>query len=360
MKKSNLMIVIVFIFFLLGPNIIYWFIKDRMDNKNYENRELYVKPKFNLNTITLYPNNYENYFNDHLAFKNEIRKVRSSINYKLFHVSSNNRVIVGEDGWLFYNSDGANDGITISELRHINEHDDKEISEIKNKIITTKNKLKEKDIDLYVWVISNKEDVYSEYLPKAININKSGYENRVEKLIKNGNEAEIIYVKDELLNGKKKYNTYYKYDTHWNDYGAYLGVKKLMSNIDSNYQMSDVKIDYVQHGGDLARMNLMHNLANKEPTNVGFLEGVSANCKNKENIKICSSNGTNSDTILVIGDSFREASVQYLSKVYKKSIFIHRDIFKKSFIKKYNPDIIVYESVERYAGCLENIDVLIK
>lgn len=362
MKKSDLMVVIIFVFFLVGPNIIYWFVKDKMDNKNYENRELYTKPELSISTITLYPNSYENYFNDHLAFKNEIRKLRSSVNYKLFHVSSNNNVIVGKNGWLFYNSDEAKDGITISALRHINEYDDEQIKQIKDKIITTKNELKKKDIDLYVWVIANKEAVYSEYLPKVININRNGPESQIKKLIDNGNEAEIIYTKESLLKGKKKHGTYYKYDTHWNDYGAYLGVSELMDKINPNYQIENIEINYKKYGGDLARMNLMHHLKNKEFNNTNFMENVKVTCKKKNNMRICNSTGNQDQTIMVVGDSFimRDEAEKYLSKIYQKSIFVHRDVFEKELIEKYNPDIIVYESVERYIDCLTNIDSLIK
>ena len=80
MKKNDLVIVIIFIMFLFIPNIAYWFIKDKMDNNNYENRNLYTKPEFSFKNITEFPKNYENYYNDNLAFKNEIRKIRANVN----------------------------------------------------------------------------------------------------------------------------------------------------------------------------------------------------------------------------------------------------------------------------------------
>ena len=107
MKKKDLFIIIIFISFITLPSIFYWFLKDKMDNTNYENRNLYDKPKLELKSITEFPTNYEYYFNDNLSFKNEIRKIRSNVLYKLFNISTTPRVIVGEDGWMFYNSIAA-------------------------------------------------------------------------------------------------------------------------------------------------------------------------------------------------------------------------------------------------------------
>ena len=45
MKKNDLIIVITFILFLIGPNISYFFLKNKMDLTNYENRNLYNAKK---------------------------------------------------------------------------------------------------------------------------------------------------------------------------------------------------------------------------------------------------------------------------------------------------------------------------
>ena len=46
MKKKDLIIVIIFISFLVLPSILFWFVKDKFDNTNYENRTLSSKPEF--------------------------------------------------------------------------------------------------------------------------------------------------------------------------------------------------------------------------------------------------------------------------------------------------------------------------
>jgi len=83
MKKNDLVIVVLFIMILFIPNISYWFLEDKMNKNNYENRELYTKPELKFKDITEFPKKYEKYYNDNLAYKNEIRKIRANLNYKL-------------------------------------------------------------------------------------------------------------------------------------------------------------------------------------------------------------------------------------------------------------------------------------
>lgn len=362
MKNKDLIIVIIFILFLVGPNIIYWFVKDKMDNNNYENRKLYEKPEFEFKDIANFPNNYENYFNDHIAFKNEMRKARSNALYKIFNISSNNRVIIGKDGWLFYNGAAAGDADTISDFRNINLYSTKDSERIKNMLLLTRDKLKDKNIDFYIFIIPNKENVYSDYMPSIINRKHAGG-SKTEVLInylKENTDLNIIYPKQTLVDNLKNYNTYYKYDTHWNNYGAYLGVKDLMEKIDSDFDMQNIEVKMLTHnGGDLASMNLM-SVSNEEPSVYNFYNDVKYECKTIDKIEKCTSNGLKNEKIMFIGDSFRTASKQYISKIYKNSIFMHVNNYNTDFIEKYDPDIIVYEAVERFSYLLATSYQLVK
>lgn len=361
MKKKDLFIVIIFIMFLTLPSISYWFLKDKMNTTNYENRNLYEKPELTFKDITDFPKNYENYFNDHLPFKNEIRKTRTKILYDVFNISSSSRVIVGEDDWLFYNGAYVNDGDSISDYRKTTKYSKQEKEEFKKSLLKTKNILEEKNIDFYILVIPNKENVYSDKLENIIkrsNNTKSITEDLIEYLQEKSN-LNIIYPKEQLIAGRNKNDTYYKYDTHWNNYGAYLGVTYLMKKIDNDFEIPEVTITKEPISGDLASMNLMSEKKNYEPIVHGFYDNIIYKCDDIDGYKKCNSDNALYDkTIIFVGDSFRTATVQYLSKLYKKSIFLHKRDYNEDFIKKYDADIVIYEVVERYSSALINTDIL--
>ena len=363
MKKENLIITIVFISLLFLPNIVYWFIKDKMDNNNYENRELYKKPELTFNTILSFPRNYENYFNDNLAFKNESRSIRSKTLYNIFKTSSNSKVIIGKNKWLFFNSSAANDMGSISDFRNFSSYSKEEMNVIKEKLLKTKEKLNNKKIDFYVLVLPNKENTYSDYIPSLIKKSNRGY-SKTEMLINYLNKEtnlNIVYPKEELIKGRDSMDTYYKYDTHWNDFGAYIGVKELMKTIDSDFKMEKATFSKGKTLGDLANLNLASKYLNINEIIVkDYLSKINLSCNVNGEFRNCESNGIYDKTILFVGDSFRNATVNYLGKIYKKSIFVHKNIYNQDLIEKYKPDIIIYEAVERYSYTLNNSDQLIK
>ncbi len=357
MKKQNLFIIIIFIAFLTLPSITYVFVKDKMDNANYENRNLYTKPTFNIKTIFEYPKAYDNYYNDHLPFKNEIRKLKSKILYT-FNVSATPRVIIAKDKWLFYNSEAANDGETIENYTKTSKYSKKDKKNIKKELELTNNKLKSNNVDFYLLVIPNKENVYSDKLEGIINRSKNKY-SKTEDLInylKKETNLNIIYPKEILLKNRKKYETYGKLGTHWNNYGAYLAFNNLMKNINNTYTPKPIKIAFKKDENGIAKMNLLNDLTHKEATVTNFYNNIKTNCTiNKYYAECESSNPIYNKNILIVGDSFREKLIPYISKLYKNSTFIHRDFYKQEYIKEKNIDIVIFITVERYSECLKNI-----
>ena len=362
MKKNDFLIIILFIMILTLPSILFWFLKDKMDLDNYEYRNLYQKPKLEFKNITKFPQNYENYFNDNVAFKNELRIFRSKVLYDIFNMSSNEKVIVGENGWLFYNSKINEDTDSILDYRNTFKFDESIKNVYMQILLNTKILLKERNVDLYILIVPNKENVYSDKLENIINrVDNSN--SRIEDLIdylRENTDLDIIYPKEQLILNRKINETYFKYDTHWNNYGGYVAIEELMKVIDDKFEMPKITITMKKGNGDLARMNLMPYITNDEPIITGFFDDISIYLEELPQYTLCSSDNAIYDkTVLVVGDSFMNTTKQYISKLYKKSIFVNRDDYNENYIKQFDVDIVIYESVERLAGELFNIEKLI-
>ena len=108
-------------------------------------------------------------------------------------------------------------------------------------------------------------------------------------------------------------------------------------------------------------MNSLPNLRNSEPTVENYYDSIPSNCNYSEEYNLATCNSEKplyNKTILVVGDSFRKASIQYVSKLYKKSVFIDKHIYNQNnqdHIKQYNPNIVIYEVVERASVNLLNL-----
>ncbi|MEI0700022.1 hypothetical protein R4K92_13985, partial [Brachyspira intermedia] len=80
-------ILIIFLCFLIMPNIIYKVFYDKFDHKNYENRVLSVKPILDVKYLDKYPKEYETYFNDYILFKNELLKLKNLIDINSIYIT---------------------------------------------------------------------------------------------------------------------------------------------------------------------------------------------------------------------------------------------------------------------------------
>ncbi len=77
---------------------------------------------------------------------------------------------------------------------------------------------------------------------------------------------------------------------------------------------------------------------------------------NSDNSIITINNEPVSDKkVLLVGDSFRMNLIHYISKYYSKVVYVHRDYYQNN-IDDDDFDIVILESVERYAYLLENFE----
>lgn len=232
-KNKFGVILILFLCFLIMPNIIYRIFYKNFDHTNYENRTLASKPILVLTNINEYPKKYEEYFNDYLPFRNELVKLKNLNDIFVFKNVFVRRVLLGKNKWLFNNDDNLTEKYMGIERYYFTKE---ELEIAKNNLIHFRDELKKKNIDFILMVCPSKYFIYSEYMPDYIKRKsiKSGTDIFVE-YIKNNTDIKVVYPKEELLKYKDKYQLYYKYDTHWNSLGTYIGYTELtrILNIDN-------------------------------------------------------------------------------------------------------------------------------
>lgn len=352
-RKSKL-IIAIFVLALTIPSISYPFLKQFIDTANYENRELASKPELDYSNYLEFPNLYENYFNDHTAYKNQFIKLNNLINIKLFNTLDNSQVILGKDNWLFYKGEG---GIAINEYKAENLYSKGQLEQILYNVVEYRNKIKETTgSDFILMLIPDKEHVYEELLPDYIH-SKSDIK-RIDQIydyITQNSDVKVCYPLNVLRNAKKGNQVYYKYDTHWNQLGAYYGSMDLLKTIGVT-KNRNLEFDMISDvSGDLAGMiylreyffddsdYLLKNYFNNINVNEIFndSQGNLSLTKYKSSVN-------NNKKIYFVGDSFREAMKKYLSKQFKDCTFVHRDVFNKNDYLDEHPDVFVYEMVERY------------
>ena len=355
--KKNINIIIFLILFLIISVPLFGIRGSGGEKSESENRVLASKPSLFLEDSKLNPNlksEFNAWLNDNIGFRNEMIQLNTDINYKIFDKVSNNDVLVGKENWLFYQGEGK---VSISNYQAINHYSENELQTILKNVMELKEWCESNGMEFVLMLIPNKEYIYSEYLPEGIiEVNKKKNIDLVVEYIRSHSDVNVVYPKDALIEGKKTHSVYYKYDTHWNPYGAYIGYSELLKSIGmepitfNNFKSKKV----LNNEGDLSNMAVLND---KLIPYEEFKIKDSSKCifddkQGNLSYQKYTSDDLNGKSIFFMGDSFRMAIKPYLNQSFKYTNYVHRE--RKDFEEaiQENTDVFVYEIVERYVNTL--------
>ncbi len=374
-KRFAVSVISIFIIFLVLPSLLWGGLKiastfncnaiEKLNFDTGENRNFAEFPKnFDPKTIT---SDLESWYNDNLPFRSVVFLAKKSIDKKLenqytqkirpLFVGASEEIIPiyhgagaieGKDRWLFYRADNSEAYYSGSNILTQEETDD---------YINILNRLEDicnsKNIKLQIAIFPNKEHVYTEFYPTVKIENQYKKVNRWTDYAKENCKADVIYPVKVLNDAKKIGRLYFKFDTHWNDVGAYIGYSEIMKTL--GYQPKDIKelkitakdTGYIH---DLIQLgNLDSTLYNDDKL---YLVEYESEIKNL----------TEGLNFVLIGDSYKNSMSQFFYKDFESCKLEHRDDLKKENVIEEikNADILVLEAVERYdADLIESAQTII-
>lgn len=352
--------ILMFLLLIALPVALYPYFAEKLDGENYEKRTLAQKPELSFSNFMDFSAQYEAYFNDSLPFRNRMIAFNSLMDHSLFRISSVAHVLVGTDGFLFYHPNG-NDGDPIGDYMGTTSYTDEEIKLMAHRLLRAQYDLEKDGRGFAVLIAPNKETLYAgEYLPGLRKENELSRADKLYEYLKT-TDLNVTFPKAELQAYMERHPdryTYYKTDTHWNSIGAYIGTQVVMEAL--GLPITDIDsvrvIEKERAPGDLAHMLGMTDvLPNDEDYNIvdssvpAVIKKDTAFGDGDTMVRYTNTEG-NGKTLLVVRDSFAVFMMPHFNNHFSECIYIHRSAYNPAMIKQYDPDFVVYESVERYAG----------
>lgn len=366
MKEKNLgqRIILATFIIVICFSWLFWILLGKfVDQANYENRELATRPRLTVDSYQIYSDEYEEYFNDNIPFRNNLITINSAIDYFVFNRSTSTRVIIGKNNFLFYTGDNS-----IGCYQGTNLLLDEELEAMAQNCREIQAYLNEQGKEFVIFVAPNKERIYYDEMPEQYGTPADVYRAlQVVEYLRNNTDIRIVYPYDELMQAKEslEQNIYYKTDTHWNWVGGYVGATALMREL--GIEMPDILSDEVtittgsNAAGDLAGMlNLIKQLTytDYEYTVEGY------DTHNVENIEwdfynafIYHAEGADPRKVYVYRDSFGSAISTYIGSQFTDTYMRHLSTYTYEDFAEQNPDIFVYEVVERLIGSLASFSI---
>ena len=296
-------------------------------------------------------------FDDHLWGKEALISTFNQLKLKLGdRVIS--KVLVGKEGWLDYTGFGNLDG-----YQNAFETSPEELQNTVKKLQKLYKELKKRNITLLLVIAPNKATIYPDKLPDEIQ--KLGPRSKLDVLtdyMQQSGPPIMLDLRPALLEGRKKQEIYYKTDTHWNQYGAFIGYTEIMKALSKTYrQLTPKRIEDFEL---TTQKPYLHDL----PRYIGathMLEtGVVISPKENDAhlavlnndalapLQIYITQKKNSPTILMYVDSFGIKLKDFFPPQFSKSTFIvntseYPDALSLTTIDIIKPNIVVVEMVER-------------
>ncbi|MDR0828077.1 MAG: acyltransferase family protein [Desulfovibrio sp.] len=304
-------------------------------------------------------------FVERAAVRKKIQTTFAFISYILpqdFH-----KAFIGNDGWLFLGNDydSCLDKLTGEISPAITAHSESSSSSI----IAL---LKQYDgIKKIIFIGPNKSTIYPEHLPTDIRPSSHRYISPIlQKFQESG--IDVFDPTEVLLKAKNDKLLYYRTDTHWNNFGAYLAVQGLLMHLDFTPEMIDKafgNLDFTSgppHNGDLINIGKFELKAVAGDNFVpvwrlphGDLTLIESNGAQKSlpslasvgpgldtPIRIMNPNAAGNLKVWIFGDSFSVAASPFFNAMFAETLYLHRGS-KSLLLEGSPPDLIIYEGVER-------------
>jgi hypothetical protein len=330
-----------------------------------ENRFLAAKPdirEFKINK-PVFQIKFEQYFNDHFGFRSVLIYLNNYARVIHLNASPNPLIAIGKEGWLYFD-DSTNPA--FKDYMGVAWYNENQLDKIVANLTAINRELTRRKITFFVVIAPDKQTIYPEYLPDSIRKYrpKTKLDQLLERLRYHMPELYVVDLRSALLREKKKakYPLFYKTDTHWNNYGAFISSVEILTALKLRHaeikppSMTDMEIqEFNSPGQDIALMLAMSDvLEDKEVHLVGKnihqpieFEPVYTSHQGSPMVGFTMDN-SKFPKLLMFRDSFGTRLIPYLSRCFFRSVFILSTKIDWAVVDQEKPDIIILEIVERH------------
>ena len=335
---------IFFILILLPPVLMPW-----SRNLQTENRlpapapEVFKNGGLNLSL----PGDIEEYFKDRFAGRTQMINAYSRIVGWLFNVSANDKVVMGRDGWLFFQE-------TVGDYTGNSALSDTEMDALINALLEIKRAAEARGQVFLIAIAPNKNSIYGEYMPRRYK--KTVDPTNYERLMAAGG-LDFIDLHSSLLEMDRP--MYYLTDTHWNGLGAHLAAREIMLAIEEKTGvMADFDWDATMPKtgpvtGDLGRMLYPENPP--EETDYFFDDvdqsfSTVGRYRSPDDLHITTESDGATLHLAIYRDSFANSLIPYFSNAYSNVYYTRQTPPPMDSAAMQEADVIIFELAERRIG----------
>lgn len=321
-----------------------------------ENRTLAPFPTFALNrhAVGLFPEKFKAYFEDRFGFRQTLIGWQARFKVNVLGVSSSREVILGKDGWLFQPPDDS----SLETYRGARPLTPAQLAQWLRVIETRRAWLAARGIPYLFVIAPEKNSIYPDYMPDAMMRRPS--ESRLDQLLsfmREHSEVKILDLRPALGEARSRARLYHRTDTHWNDYGAFVGYQAIigeLAKIDARlHPMAEADFEIYSEktkGLDLAAMLGLDDVMTEEYIRMRsrkFAIESSGYTSNTLPRMVSERKESGLPRLVMFRDSFSNYLIPFLNQHFSRAVYIWNNGFDPQLIEAEHPDFVIQEMIER-------------
>lgn len=331
-----------------------------------EKRALAEFPNFSFKPTTWrdYFAGLEKYYNDHFGFRKTLLRWEHKWKRSLFRESSVTEAMIGRDGWLYL----ARGGMVDNMLGNLS-YNDAQLAAWRQVFQTRRDWCAARGIAYQLVIAAEKHSVYPEHLPTWIPAERK--HDQISQLVaylKTNSSVPVLDLRAPLRQAKTNLPTFHVTDTHWNDYGAFIGYTELLNALTPQRpELKPLPLDAFeirrsqQPGGDLAIM-LAQERSLVEADHIALiprppLTAIATKADPTLSLTtpkpgagpaiFVSENPAATGKVVMFHDSFAVALQPFLAQNFNRVVYVWQHHWDVPFLEQQKPDVVIDEVAER-------------
>ena len=308
---------------------------------------------------TAFPATFEAFYNDRFRLRGLYMRLYAYAMWDGFYVSPSSKVLIGRDGWLYYNDVEDND--PIATYQGTNLLADAQVAAARSSLIAWRDWLQARGIVFVVCIAPEKTSIYPEYLPTGFATRN--HRTRVDQFVAacaGPGGIEVVDLRGPVLRAKEsgRLPLYFRTDTHWNAAGASVGASVLLQALHARLPAiaplaaSDFSTELrPAPPGDLARMiGIPTGLRDWTVAYQPRFDTVVKSISPDRGVVVAEQDRPGLPRAVFFRDSFTSGLIPFLSPAFSRAVYVWDHQLDPRLIEQEKPDVVVLEMVERYVS----------
>jgi hypothetical protein len=307
----------------------------------FEHRAARPAPRLSPRTVRDYIHRYAVYFRDNYGLRDLLVRWDTMIRFKLLHSSPSSRLIIGKDGWIFFDPEKVGDGIGIRDYKGLASYSPQELTRLRTSLLRQAQWCQDRGIACLFVVVPSKETIYPEYLPRSIRkVGPTTRFDQVMEAIRADTAIHLLDLRGPMLQAKSESQEpiYVRGGTHWNQCGAFYAYRSIVTELSRTFpQVRPFRLEDFDIAVD-RRSTFDHLLG--LPENIACRLTLRQGCP-------APPEGQRIGKVVVVHDSFWELLGPLFSLHVRTLVPRKFAELSQASLEREHPDLVLYEVVER-------------